>query len=328
MISQQGPQHRFILPYLDRAIEQFESNPAAGHFMRRLAKEDPDLFFTAAAERLISPILSPGLRFLARVVTQRPALLRRLASPALGSRDKAISLFRCLLEAEPFSDIRLAHLFPMPGVWAPDALDGAESERTLDILDATSKGFRLLPLLGHLTESQDPRISAKATLFVGKRVRSPEWAERQLSRTDPRVRANALEGLWGSRDPKALRIFEDCVEDGSNRVSGNALVGLHAARPQDAEEILLIRSASPDARLRATAAWAMGQTGGELFHPRLAYLIRDEYTEVRSMALRAIAQLRCATQAPASGPDYDKDSEKCGILRSSVCGGRVPFSLF
>jgi hypothetical protein len=292
MISRRDAQYGLIFSCLDRALDEFEYNPPAMQFIRRLVKEEPDLFFAAAAERLCSPARSETSRFLARLVLQRQSLLRKLANPAFGSRERAIDLFRRFLDADPFADVRLARLFPGRGLGATHSLSGAEAERALDILDVTSRGLRLLPLMGHLPESQDPRISAKATLFVGKRVRSPDWTERQLSRSDQRVRANAVEGLWGSRNPKALRIFEDCSADGANRVAGNALVGLHVAGRNDVEEVLLIRSSSPDSRLRATAAWAMGQIGGELFSSHLAHLVRDEHVEVRSMALRAISQLR------------------------------------
>jgi hypothetical protein len=160
----------------------------------RLAKEDPDLFFAAAAERLTSPIPSRGLRFLTRVATHRRAVLRRLASPALGSRDKAIDLFCRLLEAEPSSDIRLAHLFPRRGALTPEALDGAESN-----------------------------------------------------------------ALWIS-------------STSHRRASGYY-------RFSDTSRRVRIRASRPNSRS--------------------AFLIRDEYAEVRSMALRAIAQLRCAPKAPA-----------------------------
>jgi hypothetical protein len=287
-----SPEQQLTASYLDRAMAEFDSNPVAVRFMRKLANEGPELFFNAALTHLSSDARSNAHRFLTLLVLRQDTLLRRLTDPAFSTRDNAVNLFKRLLEVDPFSDVRLAQMMPARDSHLPSALNGAQTSRALDILDATSHGRRLLPLISHLPESGDPRISAKATLFVGKRVQSPEWTARQLYRSDQRVRANAVEALWGVKSPRAVEIFEDHTEDENNRVAGNSLVGLHIADRTGVVETILTKSHDPAPGVRATACWAMGKIGGNVFYDRLAQLVRDENPDVRSIALRAIAEVR------------------------------------
>jgi len=146
-------------------------------------------------------------------------------------------------------------------------------------------------VLGHLPNSLDAQLSAKAALFVGRRVDSPAWIEKQLSREDPRLRANALEGTWGKKVRRLCRILEDCLYDENNRVAGNALIGLHLAGAPDIADKALDMSESEDPALRATAAWAMGRIGDPVFIPRLTEFMKDGAQEVRRTAIRALVEI-------------------------------------
>ncbi|HZL56425.1 MAG TPA: HEAT repeat domain-containing protein [Bryobacteraceae bacterium] len=296
-----SPNLQLAASYLDRAMAEFDVNPVAARFLRRLAKEVPDAFFSLAVDRLSSDAKSNAHRFLAMLVLRQDSLLKRLANPAFSTRDNAVILFRRFLEVDPLSDVRLAQLLPSRNSHSPDLLNGSQAERALDILDATSSGRRLLPFVLHLPENGDPRISAKATLFVGHRIKSPEWTARQLCRPDQRVRANAVEALWGVKGPEAIRIFEDHRDDSNNRVVGNSLMGLHIAQRHDVDTTILANSQHPNFAMRATTAWAMGKIGNSVFYDRLAQLVRDEHAEVRSIAVRAIADLR-RTEAKEEKP--------------------------
>ena len=79
--------------------------------------------------------------------------------------------------------VKLARRLPdRHGLNHCEAFNALSSYRVLDVLDETSTGRRLVPVLGHLIDSADPRMAAKATLFIGKRIQSAEWAARQLTR--------------------------------------------------------------------------------------------------------------------------------------------------
>ncbi len=279
--------------YLQRALEEFDTTPLATQLMRRLATETPEIFFPVAMQHLSSNVQSNGHRLLTVLVMRDRQLLNRIASPGSNSREDAVNLFRRFLSVDPSFDVKLARKLPGRTYWnQEEVFDGTHSTRALDILDQTSRGRRLLPILGHLPDSPDSRISAKATLFVGRRVQSPQWTEKQLSRPDQRVRANAVEALWGVDSAPAIRILEDCVGDKNCRVAGNSVVGLHIVGRESARTAVLSMSRAGKADARSTAAWAMGRLALPMFFDRLTELVRDDHPQVRGTALRALLEIR------------------------------------
>jgi hypothetical protein len=279
--------------FLDRAIAEFHTNPLSTQLMRRLARERTALFTISALRHLEADEHSGALRFLSVLLLQQGNLLERIADPIRSSRQKSVNLFRRLIAIDCSFDVKLARMLPdRSGLNHSEAFKGAQAARALDILDETSEGRRLLPVLGHLVDSNDSSTSATATLFVGHRLKSPAWAAKQLERPDQRIRANAIESIWGldSNDAKAL--LAQCVSDPCNRVAGNSLVGLHMAGiPGIVEEIETMAGASKP-EFRATAAWSMGRMNDPLFVPFLTALVRDEHDKVRSAALRALVGIR------------------------------------
>ena len=84
---------------------------------------------------------------------------------------------------------------------------------------------------------------------------APKTAERLLTKRDPRVRANAIEALWGSDSALARGLFREASRDVNNRVAGNALLGLYLLGDTSAVPQILKMAAQPDPLFRATAAW-------------------------------------------------------------------------
>jgi hypothetical protein len=157
-----------------------------------------------------------------------------LVNPAHSTREIALRLFNRLLSVDPSLDVKLAQLLPDRGyVNHTVALEGVCARRALDILDQTSRGRRLLPILGHLPHSSDPRVAAQARCLSVKRVQSPAWAAKQMLYSDERVRANAMESIWGLDTQPAVQLLEKCVDDKNTRVVGNALLGLHITGHRD-----------------------------------------------------------------------------------------------
>ncbi len=286
-------------------MDEFDRSPLASQLLRRLANEAPEHFFKVATSRLFSNEQSNAHRMLAMLLLRQDNLFERLASPLYGTHENAVRLLKRLIEVDPSIDVKFAKKLPGRSYWSQSqAFDSIRSARALDILDETSRGRRLLPILGHLPDSQDARIAGKATLFVGRRVQNPAWSKRQLARGDERVRANAVEALWGVNTPPAARLLEDCTLDRNNRVVGNALVGLHIVGDEKTptEVFSISRSGKPE--LRSTAAWVMGKIGVPEFTPRLTELVHDEHPGVRIAALRSLIEVRRlekTTVAPSAG---------------------------
>ena len=113
-----------------------------------------------------------------------------------------------------------------------------------------------------------------------------------MQEADPRVRANAIEALFGGAAASSRALLWYAVKDENNRVAGNALLALYQL--QDAGAIPCILAMSADARpaFRATACWVISRTADPRFLPALEKLARDLYALVRKNAVKAIEQIR------------------------------------
>lgn len=283
--------------WLDRAITEFSTNPLSTQLIRRLAREYTESFSIAAIRHLTTTEHAQADRFLTVLLLQQGSLFERISDPGQGSRERSVNLFKRLLAVDPSFDVKLARMLPdRSGVNHSNAYRGARAGRTLDILDETSAGRRLLPVLSHLVNSPDPSTCATATLFVGHRLKSPQWAAKQLDRSDNRVRANAVESLWGLATDPARLLLERCLDDESNRVAGNALVGLHIIGTPGIHDEIDRLVHEPKAEFRATAAWAMGRMNDPAMAPELTALVRDQNKWVRSVALRSLLNIRLSAR--------------------------------
>lgn len=287
--------------YLERAIAEFDTNPLSVRLIRRMATELPDLFMVAALKHLDSSHESTAHQLLTSMMLRHPFVLEEVADPARGPYRRSLTLFCRLAKVDLSFDVKLARKLPdRSGSNHAEAFDNPRSCRVLDVLNETSVGRRLLPILGHLVEHPDPEIAARATLFVGKRMQNAEWASRQLNRSDPRTRANAIESIWGLNSPSAHTLLEDCAKDESNSVAGNALVGLHMLGKAGVVEKVTEMATASAPIFRSTAAWTMGRIGDAAFVPPLTELLRDDHPDVRSAALRSLLQIR---RAEAAAPE-------------------------
>ena len=189
-------------------------------------------------------------------------------------------------------------------------------DRALDVLDEASEGRRIVPILGHLVDHPLPTLSAKATLVVGRRVQSVAWAKRFLSKDrNPRDRANAIEALWGVDNSEAVGMMLDHTADKNNRVTGNAVFGLHVLGVPGAEirAVQMARRNEPD--FRWTSAWLMAQFKRQEDIEVLKRMIKDENPGVRRAALKALVgirqeQVRKEAEEAASAPKEGHNAEE------------------
>jgi hypothetical protein len=217
------------------------------------------------------------------------SLLDILCDPAAFDLGTARSLAGQLARRYPDVDLRLA--LELMKVSAGDS----HVERCLDVLEAIpSAGRRLVIPLVSLMKSSNAAVRARAAKFLGKRVDNLNWARTHFNDSDPRVRANVVESLWGTDSSEVQALLWKAAEDGHNRVCGNALLPLY--RLGAVEVLPLIRDLAGHERpdFRATAAWVMGNTGDFRFSETLKGLRGDPDTRVRASVLRALVQLKKA----------------------------------
>jgi len=259
--------------------------------MRGLRAQNPAAYFRTAIETLESLPRSVERQRLYQQVVQDPAFLTWLTDARCLGRPERGQVSRRLFEIDNYFDVRLTRMLRADE-------DDEVVLSVLDVLDEISPGGRLIMTLSRLVRHPDKRIASKAALLLGRRVRNPLWVERHMSAEDARLRANVVEALWGTDSAFARETLHNCLEDGNNRVVGNALVGLHLLGDPSVDSRVRRMLKDGRAPFRWTAAWAMGRIGSDAFRQPLEEALTDPNHQVRGAARRA---LRAMTARAAAG---------------------------
>jgi HEAT repeat protein len=151
----------------------------------------------------------------------------------------------------------------------------------------------------------DPRVRSKAALLVGRSNKNHKWVKDRLAEADPRVRANAIESLWGSDSDGSRAVFWTALGDDDDRVVGNAILALYRMGDPASIQLLLQLIAHPEIPFRVTGVWAMGETGDPRFMPMLARMIAEQVRELRANAFRAMAKIKKAIAARTAGESFN-----------------------
>ena len=250
------------------------------------ARGGQQAFCTAAISSLRERCDTPGHEALARVLVEKDLLTEALCDPVVFSTVRAIEIARAANQAPFLLDAALARRLP--------DLEAHKAEHVLTILDAIAEGSRIVPMLRYLLRDSNPRLRSKASLLVGRAIRNPEWLGQQMRDAEPRVRANAIQALWGIDLPGIKSQFYLAVNDSHVRVSVNALVGLYKLGDPSCLHRLRQLAAHAGGRERASAAWAMGETGDPRFLPVLREMNPEPGDRVASNITRAIERIERA----------------------------------
>ena len=260
--------------------------------IRQMAEKEPEPFCSAAISLLGSETDPEARRWLYNQLVECPEFLVQLTRPDRFNRSQLLEVCRNLMTIDSLLDVRLARLTPGRQSGDRSLLEPEAVVLVLDILNEISAGGRLILLLNHLTQHEDRRIAAKATLMVGKRLRNQHWVARRMESGDERVRASVVEGLWNVPTTAARRCLWDGLNDKNNRVVGNALIGLHQLGEPAVHEFVKRMIEDPRPPFRWTAAWVMGQIGGEEFVEFLERALQDKDPQVQRSAQRALTAIR------------------------------------
>jgi hypothetical protein len=281
-------------PTLESLVESFDRDAAGKSRIKELLNHDP-LAFLQAAVRVIksAPSSLRGVQFMVSLLAANNLLLLTLCDPALDLA-QAASLARMALQLDPMMDVALAKKVadatalgePLPN-----------AGRLMDVLGEISTGNRITSSLMRLWRSSDPQMRSKAVLLIGRSNRSVQWAQSRLAETDPRIRANAVEALWGLDTAEAKAVLRAAAADSNNRVAGNALFALYAMGDDSAIPEMLKMAASDCPQFRCSAAWAMGETGDPQFSETLARLMSESSAFVRKRAFVELSRLKAAAKA-------------------------------
>jgi hypothetical protein len=166
--------------------------------------------------------------------------------------------------------------------------------RALSLLDGLTDYNVLYFWLRGLAGHADERIRSKAVKAMCKLRPNMMLILSHLKSTDARVRANAVEALWGLRTADAINIFRWAVSDSHHRVVVNALIGLHYSDEtnETAFQKLLELATHPSEMFRAAVAWGFGYLADRRAIPVLETLASDPSNIVRERAQKGLTQMQ------------------------------------
>jgi len=296
------PSKENIQASLEGLVRNFETDATVNRkLIRDIFDSDRGLFYAGAIELVKSSSDSRGVQYLIALMVANGMLLQALCEPSL-SKDQALALARSAMRVDPMADAMLARKLADSAVGQGEAI--AEPARIMEILSEIADAQRVLPSLMRLLRVSNPYLRSKVVKMIGKGSKSVKWVRAKLEETDPRVRANAVEALWGVDSPEARALLHFAADDASNRVIGNALLGLYYLGDCAALEEMVKLSTHESNLFRATAAWVMGETGDVRFSDVVRRLLLEPEPLVRKRALTALGRIKQAANSCTGLPSF------------------------
>ena len=316
-----------------KVISEFEANPmVCSRSLRSLFDRDQRGFFAGVLPLLRRGEDSPGFQYLLTFLFGQGILLRPLCDPRVFTLDEATGIARRLSHVDPQFDVRLLRtLLQKNGNTAPPELERVASSeaglRMLHLMSEVSDGTKVLGIMTRLLSHPDSRVRSKAALLVGRSNKNHKWVQERMGESDARVRANAVESLWGADNAGSRGVYWSALGDEDSRVVANAILALY--RLGDPGSVRLIQQlvSHPETDFRVSGVWVMGETGDPRFLPALARLISEPVAELRGNAFRALARLKKSIALRTAGeprqPAATPGEQLAPIHRRDAVPGRA-----
>jgi HEAT repeat protein len=164
--------------------------------------------------------------------------------------------------------------------------------RILQVISRDDRAMALVPWLRDLVDAENSNLASKAALILSRLTRNPMVIHRLLLCSDARVRANAVEGLWGGNIESTRDLLYAAARDSNHRVVANALVELCRSGDSLGRQKIEQLAFHSDSRFRAAIAWAIGEIGSPDLLPTLQLLEHDSTLAVRLRAGRTAKLLQ------------------------------------
>jgi HEAT repeat protein len=287
-------------PRLEALIDLFDRDPAASREkLRSLFERDPQSFVEGVVRLLRSKTGGPrGLQCVVGLLVSADRLFDVLCGPL--TREETIELARIGMQVDSMADVTLARRLSEEAAQLSPMVVG----RIMEAVHQLSDGSRILPWLMRLLRLPDPQLRSKAVLMIGQASRSVKWVQSRLADADPRARANAVEALWGVETQEVREFLRSAARDPNGRVAANSLVGLYRAGDAWMIAELFKMAASETPMLRASAAWAMGETGDWRFADSLARMMVDKNAVVRKRVFSALGRVKNSVARSKRGAQW------------------------
>jgi hypothetical protein len=251
----------------------FGEDPKRGHEQMRAWKSEHRAEFL----RVAIGVLEGGMgNSFSQVLLQlcredSSSLNQMLVTADLLSLDEAARLLRVSSKNDPSYQVDLIARVKAELDRNASALANSEFSRLLDILARSVDPEKLGGMLASLVEHPDERVRSKVAVIAAGNARVGSHKEGWLKDVDPRVRANAVESLWGRRDAEAIQLLKLASKDPHHRIAANALYGLYQAGEACSIRGVLRLFRELEVPRQLAGIWLLGQTGD----PRFLTLVHE-----------------------------------------------------
>jgi hypothetical protein len=291
-------------------LRDFEDNPVrAGRELRSALRTDGGAFLAALLNETVFAGNDRGFRFAIDLLVSSDMVIPAIATPSSTTFVQALRLTRYMLEVDGnFLNTLLTALMTRQ-----DLADPACTVRVLDLIGECATQFANWRSLIRIHSEGDPEIRARcAALLARYRFRDEAGIER-FRRSDPRIRANIIQTLWGVPQDQANAILEVAVQDENNRVAGNACLALYNSGDTRALVHLAEMLSSSEPRKKITAAWVIGQCRDGRFASRLLEALRGDLPALRKRSITSLAKLEAIPAAGAAAACSSGDPDLCFV---------------
>lgn len=278
---------------LARILARYEQDPIlARKELRALSDSDVSEFIRVAIVHLGGGGAGPAEIHLSQMLSADRAYLDVLTNPDLLADDACVAAASTMARADPEF---YRKVMEMRG-----CTDQRRVLRILHFIARDDQAMTLVPWLRDLVEDENSHLASKAALILCRLTKNPMVLEKFLRSDDARIRANAVEGLWGGGNSSGARVLlREAAGDSNHRVAANALVELYRCGEGAARGKIKELADHPDARFRAAIAWAIGEIASPDLLPILQPLERDSALAVRLRAGRTAKGLNGSMRSPA-----------------------------
>lgn len=274
-------------------LDSFSEKDTSGkQSLQQMLSSDPAAFSRASIRVLAGATGSAGSRYVLHLLRKHNLLMEALADPRGSKREEAIAAARMIPQIGAPIDADLERVLSATLSEAPSTANASRVLRLLDILEAASPQPRFYLFQGELMGYPDSAVRARSTLLIACSSKSAALVGRMLLDEDVRVQANAVEALWTFDPDEAHPLLLNAARSKTPRVAGNAAVGLYRVGDLSGLRLLFHMAEQNDPVRRATAAWAMGETGDPRFLPFLTAWFPRSSGDERVNILQALGRIR------------------------------------
>jgi hypothetical protein len=281
-------------------LESFSEKDTTGkQSMQQMLSSDRAAFSRAAVQVLAQAADSAGVRFMVHLLRKHSLLTETLIDPRGLKQETAVVAARTISRIGTPLDADLEKVLGATLAERPSPANAARVLRLLDLLEAASAQPRFNLFQTELLGYPDSAVRLKSILLIACGSKNGALVARLLLDEDPRVQANAVEALWSFDPAEARPLLLQAARSKAPQVAGNAAVGLYRLGDLSSLRMMFTMAREPDSARRASAAWAMGETGDPRFLPVLTARFAESSGNEKMSILQALGRIRRREKALA-----------------------------